>query len=180
MRLYTRIDNKWQYIDYSYKSYINKIEAVSKLFVNYESNTYYSARVNEDTILENVNLIFKPQIDAYIGSSFRVSFTNGGWVKQNNIILCKDSYKVGSIVSYGTLVNTIIMTPTFQFFHTIDESIISKGSNITFHEESCNNGNPSIKVNGSNIKVKIDQGITPDGWIFNDYNTNTVEITGII
>jgi hypothetical protein len=178
LRLWSLVNNSWEYNDYIYTSY-SQSKFISKLFIGNEGNINYGAEIKSGYIIENINLIFQPQINAMAGSEFSLKFKNGSFPKQFNTILCVDYDKVGGMGSYSNGVDTI---STFYFDSDVDESLIVKNTNITFHENSCSGKHSPITATGakgSTITVHSEEGLTAQGTSFPDYNTNRVQIAKI-
>ena len=180
VRLWTSLDDEiWEYNDYVYKSYNNKTQAISKLFIGYENHINNNTKVRNGSILENINLIFQPQINVTEASGFSLKFENGGFTKENNLFLCVGEDEAGKLIDFETSNNNIMTSLKFQFY---DYVTIEKGANITFHKNSCWDINPIIKADGASgsiIKAKINEGISNQGTSIPDYNTNSVQISKI-
>ena len=87
----------------------------------------------------DVNLTLVPAA-VYQGASFKLKFENGGLSENATHLLCSQGIKVGGLQEPGTVVDGVMISPTFSF---IDNSatalLIQKDSNITFRTGSeCN------------------------------------------
>jgi uncharacterized cupredoxin-like copper-binding protein len=167
---------------------VSSINAGSKLVINGDDqNTSLGATIYTDRSGggEDANLTFKPtNIDATHGSSFRMVFTNGGFVN-TKVIMCAELNattleRVGQMYSKGdNYTSGLITEPRFQFDDDANESIIKRDSNITFHTDDSCTDNPTISSTAGNCKtisVKIDQGRTTTGLDYSDYDTNSLTI----
>jgi hypothetical protein len=130
----------------------------------------------------DVNMTFKPNINAAAGSGFKVTFTNGGFAEQASITLCVGAERVGNMFSKGdsgTVVDGVMTAPRFQFDSDVNETLIVADSNITFHTDDTCGAFPAIVSNSpacSAIDAMITDGRTTQGTPFPDYNTNELSI----
>ena len=128
---------------------------------------------------KDVNMTFIPGIDASPGSSFTLEFVNGGFAGTESITLCNDDNKskVGNLLTRGTLVNGLMVKPTFQFDPNADQTLIIEDTNITFSTVAdCTNPvRPEILASATTacqvVTAQVVDGISTQSTHFTDYNT---------
>ncbi len=131
---------------------------------------------------KDTNMTFIPGIDASPGSSFELKLTNGGFKGTESITLCNGADKVGNLLTRGTLVNNLMVQPTFQFDPNADQSKIVQDTNITFNTDpNCSVISLPMVISSAStacqvISAQVIDGKSTQGTSFSDYNTGVFKI----
>ena len=114
------------------------------------------------TGVKDLNLTLIPAAN-YKGASFKLELTNGGIPKDDEVLLCVGDVKVGSLQEPGTIVNNLLVGPTFSFIdNDTVAGLINKDSNITFEttNDCAIDGNSSQYLNVVGLADKPCQTIS--------------------
>ncbi len=134
----------------------------------------------------DVNLTLIPAAN-YKGSSFKLEFTNGGIPKDDEVLLCVNDTKVGSLQEPGEIKNGLLVKPTFSFIdNDTVAALLNKDGNITFQttDDCGKDGNTSQLLNVVGLTDKACQTITAktvepystQGQIIPSLKSNSVEL----